>query len=71
MGICPWYKGKGDDFVKIVIHSTRPVPLYLLPQTLSEEIRKYGDSITGMLIHRTSGHSYIIKIRRNPRGDRS
>ena len=57
--------------MKIVIHSTEPVPLYLIPKTLSEEIQKYGDSITGVLIHRTSGHSYVLKIRRDPRGERS
>lgn len=56
--------------MKIVTHSTEPVPLYLIPQTLSEEIRKYGDSITGMQIHRTSGHSFIIKIRHDPAGER-
>lgn len=51
-------------------HSTSPVPLYLIPQALSEEIRKYGDAIAEIRIRRTSGHNYILRIKHEMRGDR-
>ncbi len=50
-------------------HSTSPVPLYLIPQALSEEIRKYGDSIAEVKVKRTAGHNYILKIKHERRGD--
>lgn len=52
-------------------HSTPPVPLYLLPQALSEEIKKHGDTIAEVRIKRTAGHSYILRVRHQKRGDRS
>lgn len=51
-------------------HSTSPVPLYLLPQALSEEIKKYGDAIISVRINRTAGHSYVLKVKHERRGDR-
>jgi len=39
-----------------------PVPLYLIPQALSTEIRRVGDSITEIRIRRTSGHNYRLRI---------
>lgn len=36
-------------------HSTSPVPLYLLPQALSEEIKKYGDAIAEIPVFRVIG----------------
>ncbi|KUG05755.1 hypothetical protein ASZ90_016813 [hydrocarbon metagenome] len=52
-------------------HSTSPVPLYLIPQALSEEIKKYGDTIAEVRVRRTSGHNYILKVKHERRGDRS
>lgn len=51
-------------------HSTSPVPLNLLPQALSEEIKKYGDAIADVRIKRTAGHSYVLRVRHEKRGDR-
>ena len=51
-------------------HSTSPVPLYLLPQALAEEIKKYGDAITEIRIRRTTGHNYFLKVKHERRGDR-
>lgn len=39
-----------------------PVPLYLLPQTLSQEIHELGDSIIEIQIKRTRGHNYLIRL---------
>ncbi|HQK56771.1 MAG TPA: hypothetical protein PLE70_09550 [Methanolinea sp.] len=52
-------------------YSTSPVPLFLLPQALSEEIKKHGDTIAEVKIRRTAGHSYILRVRHGKRGDRS
>jgi|GEM_PF-2673905 hypothetical protein len=35
----------GRGLMALSHHSTAPVPLFLIPQALSEEIRKYGDAI--------------------------
>ncbi|HQA81232.1 MAG TPA: hypothetical protein PLV96_10605 [Methanoregulaceae archaeon] len=51
-------------------YSTSPVPLYLLPQALSEEIKKYGDAIAEVRIRRTTGHNYFLKVKHERRGDR-
>ncbi len=51
-------------------HSTSPVPLYLLPQALAEEIKKYGDAIAEVRIRRTTGHNYVLKVKHERRGDR-
>ena len=50
-------------------HSTSPVPLYLLPQALAEEIKKYGDTIAEIRIRRTTGHNYVLKVKHEKRGD--
>ncbi|WP_084600850.1 hypothetical protein [Methanolacinia paynteri] len=42
--------------------SAGPVPLYLLPQTLSQEIHEFGDSIIEVNIRRTRGHNYLIRL---------
>ena len=47
-----------------------PVPLYLIPQTLADEIRKYGDSILKVQVERTSGHTYLLKFHLDIRGER-
>jgi len=52
-------------------YSTSPVPLYLIPQALSEEIRKYGDAIAEVTVRRTAGHTYILHVRHEMRGDSS
>ena len=52
-------------------HSTSPVPLYLLPQALAEEIKKYGDTIAEIRVRRTIGHNYVLKVKHEKRGDRS
>jgi len=48
-------------------YSTSPVPLYLIPQALSEEIRKYGDAIAEVTVKRTAGHTYILQVRHETR----
>ena len=42
--------------------SAGPVPLYLIPQALSEEIRELKDAIVEIRIKRTSGHNYRINL---------
>ncbi|WP_245611509.1 hypothetical protein [Methanolacinia paynteri] len=37
-----------------------PVPLYLIPQALSKEIRELKDAIVEIRVRRTSGHNYRI-----------
>ncbi|ADN36438.1 hypothetical protein Mpet_1685 [Methanolacinia petrolearia DSM 11571] len=39
-----------------------PVPLYLIPQALSKEIRELKDAIVEIQINRTSGHNYLINL---------
>jgi 2,3-bisphosphoglycerate-independent phosphoglycerate mutase len=56
--------------MSITQHSTSPVPLYLLPQALTEEIKKYGDAIAEVRIRRTTGHNYVLKVKHERRGDR-
>jgi len=51
-------------------HSTSPVPLYLLPQALSDEIKKYGDAIAEVRVKRTAGHNYILRVKHELRGER-
>jgi len=51
-------------------HSTSPVPLYLIPQALSEEIKKYGDAIAEVRVKRTTGHNYILRVKHERKGDR-
>jgi hypothetical protein len=51
-------------------HITEPVPIYLIPPAIAEEIRKYGDSIAEFRIRRTRGHSFVIKTRFEVRGER-
>ncbi len=60
MGICAWCKGVGGGLMRIVIHSTELVPLYLLNQIITEKVRIYGDSIVEVRIRRTTGHRYIL-----------
>ena len=60
----------GGGLMTLTHHSTSPVPLFLIPQALSEEIRKYGDTIMDVRIRRTAGHTYIIRIKHEMRGDR-
>jgi len=42
--------------------TTTPVPLYLIPQALSTEIHRLGDTIVEVRLRRTSGHNYILNI---------
>jgi len=58
----------GSGLIPMAQHSTSPVPLYLLPQALSEEIKKHGDKIAEVRIKRTAGHSYILRVRHEKRG---
>ncbi len=39
-----------------------PVPLYLIPQTLSSEIHAHGGDISGIAIKRTGQHVYAITL---------
>jgi len=42
--------------------TTKPVPLYLIPQALSNEIHRFGDAIAVIYIRRTVGHNYILHV---------
>lgn len=42
--------------------TTNPVPLYLIPQALSYEIHRFGDTIAEIRIRRTTGHFYILHV---------
>lgn len=52
-------------------HSTSEVPLYLLPQALSDEIKKYGDTIIAVRIKRAAGHTFVLRVKHEMRGERS
>jgi|GEM_PF-3299973 hypothetical protein len=39
-----------------------PVPLYLIPQALSKEIRELKDAIVEIQIKRTNGHNFRINL---------
>ena len=41
---------------------TRPVPLYLIPQALSLELRQEGTNLLEVNIRRTSNHLYLIAM---------
>jgi len=43
-------------------YTTDPVPLYLIPQALSSEIHRFGDSIAEVHIRRTIGHKYVLNV---------
>jgi len=46
-----------------------PVPLYLVPQTISAEIHAHGGEISGISVQRTGQHFYAITLTRAaPRG---
>ncbi len=47
-----------------------PVPLYLIPQALSKEIRELGESIIGIDVRRTRGHNYSISMITSAKGGR-
>jgi len=44
-----------------------PVPLYLIPQALSKEIRELRDAIVEIRVKRTSGHNYLINLIATPK----
>ncbi|WP_225353843.1 hypothetical protein [Methanolacinia petrolearia] len=48
-----------------------PVPLYLIPQALSKEIRELGESIIGIDVRRTRGHNYSISMITSAKGGRN
>jgi len=52
-------------------HLVSDVPLYLIPQALSDAIKKYGDAIAEVRIKRTFGHSFVLQVKYDTRGDRS
>jgi len=39
-----------------------PVPLYLIPQTISSEIHAHGGEISGITVRRTGQHVYAITL---------
>ena len=48
---------------------TGPVPLYLVPQTISAEIHAHGGEISGISVQRTGQHFYAITLTKAaPRG---
>ena len=70
MGAGPATRAFGGGLMAFGSHTSEPVPLYLIPQTIAEEVRKYGDSIAEVRVRRTSGHCYLINIRHEVRGER-
>lgn len=50
---------------------TGPVPLYLIPQTLSSEIHAHGGEISEIAIKRTGQHVYAITLTKTPKQDRN
>ncbi len=44
-----------------------PVPLYLIPQTLSSEIHAHGGDISEIAIKRTGQHVYAITLVKTPK----
>lgn len=49
-------------------YTTDPVPLYLIPQALSTEIHRFGDSIAVVHIRRTVGHNYVLNVHHDQEG---
>ena len=46
-----------------------PVPLFLVPQTISTEIHAHGGAISGISVRRTGQHVYAITLTKTtPRG---
>jgi hypothetical protein len=39
-----------------------PIPLYLIPHAVADEIRRYGLRVRVIHVHRTRNHQYIIKV---------
>lgn len=52
-------------------HLVSDVPLYLIPQAVSDVIKKYGDTIVEVRIKRTLGHSFVLRVKYDTRRDRS
>ena len=44
-----------------------PVPLYLVPQTISAEIHAHGGAISGITVRRTGQHVYAISLTTVPK----
>ena len=40
------------------------VPLFLVPQAVAEEIRRYGYAVREIHVRRTRNHQYVIETRR-------
>ena len=40
------------------------VPLFLVPQAVAEEIRRYGHAVREIHVRRTRNHQYVIETRR-------
>lgn len=68
MDIGPTIRVGGGILMAYDHHTTDPVPVYLIPPAVAEEIRKYGDAIAEVQIRRTRGHDYILKTRFEVRG---
>ncbi|HDR74159.1 MAG TPA: hypothetical protein ENN85_09680 [Methanoculleus sp.] len=52
-----------------VRRAANPVPLYLIPQAIAEEIHRHGDAIAEVHVARTRGHTYRITVKTWPRRD--
>lgn len=48
-----------------------PVPLYLIPQTISTEIHAHGGDISEIAVKRTGQHVYAITLTKTPKPGRS
>ncbi|WP_245611600.1 hypothetical protein [Methanolacinia paynteri] len=57
--------------LKKISKAAGPVPLYLIPQALSKEIRELGGTIIGIDVRRTRGHNYSISMITSAKGGRN
>lgn len=41
-----------------------PVPLFLVPQAVVDEIRRHGRAVRGIIVRRTRNHQYTVSVER-------
>jgi len=51
-----------DSTCRKISKAAGPVPLFLIPQALSKEIRETGEAVLEILVKRTRGHNYNITV---------
>ncbi len=62
---------KSTDAADKTFHAG-PIPIYLVPQTISKEIHAHGGNIAGITVRRTHHHTYMISLTRTgPQGKKA